>query len=150
MWLLDTNADQPKLRQCIERKEYAILSHRWESSDEELLYDEITQGNYSRKKAGLYKVFKATEQAQKDGLDFLWIDTCCIDRKSSAELQEAINSMYTYYSRASVCYVYLRDVHATEDGSFNASFLASEWFQSKLFVAREETHSHLNGMHVST
>lgn len=131
MWLLDTNADSIKLRQFVEPKDYAILSHRWESSDEELLFDEIVQGNFSREKRGFYKISKAIEQAREDDLDFLWIDTCCIDKRSSAELQEAINSMYAYYSQAAVCYVYLRDVHGNGRNEFSEEFFRSEWFQSK-------------------
>ncbi|TBU54288.1 hypothetical protein BD310DRAFT_82695 [Dichomitus squalens] len=48
--------------------------------------------------------------AEKHGHKWAWVDTCCIDKTSSAELTEAINSMYRYYSLADVCYAYLHDV----------------------------------------
>ena len=51
----------------------------------------------------------------KDGLSHAWIDTCCIDKSSSAELSEAINSMYTWYEVAQVCYAYLEDVLVEQD-----------------------------------
>lgn len=50
-------------------------------------------------------------QALRDGKQYLWADTCCIDESSSAELSEAINSMWNWYQRSAVCYVYLADVH---------------------------------------
>ncbi|KAK5167078.1 uncharacterized protein LTR77_007808 [Saxophila tyrrhenica] len=60
-------------------------------------------------KAGWNKVPNTCLQASRDGHRYVWIDTCCIDKSSSAELSEAINSMYRWYSLAAVCYVYLSD-----------------------------------------
>jgi len=60
--------------------------------------------------SGYWKIKKACEQALKDGLDYVWVDTCCIDKTSSAELSEAINSMFRWYKGAGVCYAYLNDV----------------------------------------
>ena len=60
-------------------------------------------------KAGWTKVLNTCLQACKDELDYVWIDTCCIDKRSSAELSEAINSMYRWYEEAAQCYVYLAD-----------------------------------------
>ena len=56
------------------------------------------------------KIRGAQHQAVKDGLDHIWIDTLCIDKSSSAELGEAINSMHRWYQNAEVCYVYLADL----------------------------------------
>jgi hypothetical protein len=56
-----------------------------------------------------------------------WIDSCCIDKSSSAELSEAINSMFQWYKNAQVCYAYLSDVsenekdHEKEDSAFRNS-----------------------------
>ncbi|KAF2753318.1 hypothetical protein EJ05DRAFT_426574, partial [Pseudovirgaria hyperparasitica] len=61
-------------------------------------------------------------QARADGLEWVWIDTCCIDKSSSAELAEAINSMYAWYARAEKCYVYLTDVTDA------AHLSSSRWF----------------------
>ena len=63
-------------------------------------------------------------QARKDGFEWAWADTCCIDKSSSAELTEAINSMFLYYSLSTVCYVYLSDVHS---GRGNNGFDNSRW-----------------------
>lgn len=89
---------------------YAILSHTW--GQEEVLYRDITEGNLRvvQKRLGFTKIWYCAEQAKQDGLSYCWVDTCCIDKSSSAELSEAINSMYSWYQQAAVCYVYLADV----------------------------------------
>ena len=72
--------------------EYAILSHRWEA--EEVTFKDLIDGT-SKSKAGYGKTQFCGEQAKRDGLKYFWVDTCCIDKSSSAELQEAITSMFT-------------------------------------------------------
>ena len=99
-----------------EEAEYAILSHRWVGH--EVDYDEIVElakmaveeRDEIRQRGGYQKIIQSCEQAQKDGYEQLWVDTCCIDKRSSAELSEAINSMYRWYENAKVCYAYLHDV----------------------------------------
>ena len=59
---------------------------------------------------GYRKILNSCKQAKKDGYEWLWVDTCCIDKRSSAELSEAINSMYRWYENAQVCYGYLHDI----------------------------------------
>lgn len=112
---------------------YAILSHRWGA--EEVTYDEVSCG-CGALKAGYDKLRFCIKQAAKDGLQYCWIDTCCIDKSNSSELNEAINSMFSYYSNATRCYVYLSDVSATTDNVHHLSFTKdwerqfrnSEWF----------------------
>ncbi|KAF9071595.1 hypothetical protein BDP27DRAFT_1418945 [Rhodocollybia butyracea] len=58
---------------------------------------------------GYSKIVRAGEQARSDKCKYIWVDTCCIDKTSSSELSEAINSMYRYYREATVCYAYLAD-----------------------------------------
>lgn len=92
--------------------EYAILSHTWGYG--EVTFDELgTLG--VEQKAGWAKIRGCCDQALRDNLDYAWVDTCCIDKSSSAELSEAINSMYRWYAEARVCYAYLADVAATDD-----------------------------------
>jgi hypothetical protein len=55
----------------------------------------------------LNKIRLTCDQATREGLEYVWVDTCCIDKSSSADLSEVINSMYAYYARAKVCYVYM-------------------------------------------
>jgi hypothetical protein len=61
-------------------------------------------------KSGYDKIKRCCEVASMDGFEYVWVDTCCIDKTSSAELSEAINSMYRWYGQAEVCYTYLSDV----------------------------------------
>ena len=96
--------------------DYAILSHRW--GEKEVGYDEIVElammdkqkRDEIRQRDGYRKILDSCKQANKDGYEWLWVDTCCIDKRSSAELSEAINSMYRWYENAQVCYAYLHDV----------------------------------------
>jgi hypothetical protein len=88
---------------------YAILSHTWGEDYEEVSFTDLTEST-GTEKTGYKKLQFCGTQAAKDGLEFFWIDTCCIDKSSSAELTEAINSMFRWYSDAAKCYVYLTDV----------------------------------------
>ncbi|KIM58694.1 hypothetical protein SCLCIDRAFT_1060090 [Scleroderma citrinum Foug A] len=96
--------------------EYAILSHRWVG--QEVGYDEmvglakmaVEERDEIRQRNGYQKILQSCEHAQRDGYEWLWVDTCCIDKRSSAELSEAINSMYRWYENALVCYAYLHGV----------------------------------------
>ncbi|KAI0133731.1 heterokaryon incompatibility protein-domain-containing protein [Xylariales sp. AK1849] len=113
---------------------YAILSHTWGRPGDEVKLQDIRDKEY-RQKPGYRKILFCGEQAQRDGLEHFWVDTCCIDKTSSAELTEAINSMYRWYQNAEKCYVYLPDVSTSCDvdsRSFRSSWLRelqdSKWF----------------------
>lgn len=112
---------------------YAILSHCWE--DEEVVYSDLDDLEQARKKKGFAKLQKTCELAIEDGFDYAWIDTCCIDKSSSAELSEAINSMFAWYRNCDRCYAYLADVElrgAFMDGPFawhSNTFPLSKWFK---------------------
>lgn len=114
--------------------EYAILSHRW--GEKEVSFKEMSKGK-ALEGPGLNKIKDFCRLAAEDGYDWVWIDTCCIDKKSSAELSEAINSMFRWYKRAQRCYVYLSDVSCErrpQPGSstylpFKQSFTRSQWFK---------------------
>ncbi|KAI0140454.1 heterokaryon incompatibility protein-domain-containing protein [Xylariaceae sp. FL1272] len=95
---------------------YAILSHTWESN-EILFHDIHFQGEYPRWKGmpGAAKVLKSAAMAAANGFSHIWIDSCCIDKNSSSELSEAINSMFTWYENSAACYAYLSDIASTSD-----------------------------------
>ncbi|KAH6633755.1 kinesin light chain [Boeremia exigua] len=113
---------------------YAILSHRW--SDSEILIEDLSNGAYRKKQEGYQKLRFCAEQAAKDGLQYFWIDTCCIDRWDNNERSKAINSMFEWYRNAARCYVFLSDVSLaavteTATGScseWETSFCKSPWF----------------------
>ncbi|KAK7917935.1 hypothetical protein PG985_009809 [Apiospora marii] len=100
--------------------DYAILSHTWGA--EEVTLEDWKDLDTCRERRGFKKIMKACEQARHDGLDYLWCDTNCIDKASSADLSEAINSMFAWYRDARVCYAYLEDVTDVTD------MPSSRWF----------------------
>jgi hypothetical protein len=126
--------------------EYAILSHTWGA--EEVSFQDALRitGAATRAatpaagaliqedlacKAGWDKIKRTCSLALEDNLEYAWVDTCCIDKTSSAELSEAINSMFRWYESSKVCYAYLADVSTV--GTFDPSnpsdqFKASRWF----------------------
>jgi hypothetical protein len=96
---------------------YAILSHTWEE-EEEVSYDDYVAGRHKQQKMkGFEKIDTTYKLAAEDDIQYAWVDTCCIDKRSSAELTEAINSMYRWYERAEVCYTYLSDLESTTTAS---------------------------------
>jgi hypothetical protein len=115
--------------------DYAILSHTWGADTEEVAYRDLIDGT-GKKKVGYKKIRFCGQQARHDGLQYFWVDTCCIDKSNIAELSEAINSMFRWYCDAARCYVYLSDVSITglpqnSDQpvlSWEPSFRASRWF----------------------
>jgi hypothetical protein len=133
MRLLHYNTDgYLSLTEFFERDipKYAILSHRWGA--EEVTFKDLIKGT-SKNKDGCGKIQFCGEQARRDGLQYFWVDTCCIDKSNSTELAEAINSMFRWYRDATKCYVYLPDVSRppsdSADGSaWESTFQKSEWF----------------------
>jgi hypothetical protein len=117
---------------------YAILSHTW--GEQEVVFDDLKSLDNvkdvdAKKEAGWNKIRFCAQQAKRDRLDYFWVDTCCIDKSSSQELQEAINSMFRWYQNANKCYVYLSDVECnTPDADSESSrrwkpaFRKSKWF----------------------
>jgi len=107
MWLL--NATTLKLEYFLgsDVPPYTILSHTW--GNEEVTFQDITQGTASPKE-GYTKLVKTCKVTLRNKITYTWIDTCCIDKTSSAELTESLNSMFQWYQKAQVCYVYLSDL----------------------------------------
>ncbi|KAH9213114.1 heterokaryon incompatibility protein-domain-containing protein [Leptodontidium sp. 2 PMI_412] len=108
---------------------YAILSHTWD--EVEITFQDMNGAAVTEKK-GYKKVEKCCSMARDRGHDYVWIDTCCIDKTSSAELSEAINSMYRWYQEAEVCYAYLADV-LHDPGHRLSGLRGPEFSQSKWF-----------------
>ena len=124
-----------------EATKYAILSHRWVDPTEvnyeemvDLAKIDVEERDEIRWRLGYKKIVDTCEKAQTDGYEWVWVDTCCIDKRSSAELSEAINSMYRWYANSKVCYAYLHDVHGPsipteeDDKKYPKSNGWPEWF----------------------
>ena len=112
---------------------YAILSHTWGADEDEITFKDVYKGKGKGKmKPGYAKLQFCAEQAAEDKLEFFWVDTCCIDKSSSAELAEAINSMFKWYRDSTACYVYLSDVPSTGtpylQSNKQPSFKGNRWF----------------------
>ncbi|KAF5341378.1 hypothetical protein D9758_012261 [Tetrapyrgos nigripes] len=109
---------------------YAILSHTW--GNEEVLFQHLQNPTeVTKQRRGYSKIVRSCEIARKFGFKYIWNDTCCINKESSAELSEAINSMYRYYHGSVVCYAYLADVsysHGEDPRAENSEFRRSRWF----------------------
>jgi hypothetical protein len=134
MWLLNTSSAEIHwfhLENFLKEHEYAILSHVWGKTED--TFQDI------RKLAKLPatirwfcaspKVRNCCKYAKRLGFRWIWIDSCCIDKSSSAELSEAINSMYQWYSKAELCIAFLEDVPRGEDPRKQHShFSRSKWF----------------------
>ena len=124
-----------------ETTNYAILSHRWIEA-KEVDYEEMVdlaqmnrrEQQEIRGRLGYKKIVDTCKQAKQDGYGWVWVDTCCIDKRCSAELSETINSMYRWYGNARVCYAYLHDVDGPsfptkkDDGKYPKSNGWPEWF----------------------
>ena len=114
---------------------YAILSHTWGADAEEVTFADLISGN-GKAKRGYEKVQFCGEQAQRDNLQYFWVDTCCIDKTDKAELSHAIRSMFSWYQNATKCYMYLSDVSTRkrrfEDMhtgfTWEPAFRSSQWF----------------------
>lgn len=121
MWLLDTEHvslryfDKPPSR-------YAILSHVWQAGEQ----DFHSIGPYHNLTP---KIRACCHHARLQGFNWIWVDTCCIDKTNSVELSEAINSMYKWYANATICFAYLYDVDISENpAATNSTFRRSVWF----------------------
>ena len=124
MWLLSTDRAELKFfnsPETVEGEGYAILSHVWDQ--EEKTFQDVQALRVECAKTGAnprespdigYKIRESCRLAKKHGWKWIWIDTCCIDKTSSAELSEAINSMFKYYALSGVCYAFLRDVSSLD------------------------------------
>ncbi|KAI0645394.1 HET-domain-containing protein [Trametes meyenii] len=149
MWLLDTSTGKMHYVADPTQENYAILSHVWIPGKEQSFQDlqalhvlssQEVWANRARRltrRPGRPALNKASEKireccafAKARGYRWLWVDTCCIDKTSSAELSEAINSMYQWYAQAGVCYAFLHDVDDAQDPRPSGSqFRQSRWFR---------------------
>ncbi|KAI1277365.1 heterokaryon incompatibility protein-domain-containing protein [Xylaria sp. FL0933] len=113
---------------------YAILSHCWKHGENgpiEILYEDVESSRptnwRSEKKEAAQKVLKACAEADRLGYEWIWIDTCCIDKRSSAELSEAINSMFSWYRNSGKCIAFLDDIMGYDDLGLD-ELITSRWF----------------------
>ncbi|KAI3319653.1 HET-domain-containing protein [Xylariaceae sp. AK1471] len=140
MRLLETTLLEGEPLKLVERTpaeakelKYAILSHTWETSETggEVVLEDIVHGTeHHKSKTSLEKIRKARIQAAADGYQYIWIDTCCIDKRNSAEESESINSMFAWYSDADVCYAFLVGApNRLDTAESRIAFQSVRWFK---------------------
>jgi Heterokaryon incompatibility protein (HET) len=116
MWLLHSSELRFEQFYGSSTPPYAILSHRWGDDEISLqdlqaaIKDKASVNHGAFLATNFWKIQKTREEASASDIDWVWIDTCCINKESSAELSEAINSMYKWYQNAKICYAYMFDV----------------------------------------
>ncbi|KAK0626098.1 heterokaryon incompatibility protein-domain-containing protein [Immersiella caudata] len=132
MRLLSTKPgnDVPQLEEFIGEENfppYIILSHTWE--DGEVSLQDLRDPAQRTAKQGFQKIQRTCALAARNGFGFTWVDTCCIDKQASAELSEAINSMFRWYEKASVCYAFLSDLAPKDaDADLSSALHKCRWF----------------------
>lgn len=133
---------------------YAILSHRWQN--EEVSFKDMCDGD-QQSREGYFKIKSCCKLARKRGMSYVWVDTCCIDKSSSAELTESINSMYRWYANSHECYAYLSDVLTPRlvTAEHDEMFASSAWFSrgwtlQELIAPREVIFYNSHWIHLGT
>jgi hypothetical protein len=110
---------------------YAILSHTWGADTEEVTFADLDTGN-GKDKSGYRKIHYCGQQAYQDGLQYFWVDTCCINKSDKAELSLAIQSMFGWYQNATKCYAYLPCIQVkgcVSEYAWETAFRSSRWFK---------------------
>ncbi len=139
MWLI--NAQTLGLEEFFgdDVPKYAILSHTWGPGEVSFQWYKLNESDHvtkstthvAERSGGYMKIVQCCAQAKRDGHSYVWVDTCCIDKTSSAELSEAINSMFYWYKSAAVCYALLSDVDgsaARSQDERDSAIRQSRWF----------------------
>jgi hypothetical protein len=137
MWLINTRTFRLEDFVGSSIPQYAVLSHTWGS--EEISFRQM-QSNFVRFEKGFAKIERTCRLALDDHIDYVWIDTCCIDKTSSAELSEAINSMFEWYRNSVVCYAFLCDLDPsteTELGLPHCRWFTRGWTLQELIAPSE-------------
>src|SRR5438034_41992 len=132
MWLLDVSTFELHEFSGPDVPSYAILSHTWGPAEEEISFSDLRENlRDARKKRGFDKIEGSCIKARNRGLQYVWIDTCCINKENESETSYAINSMFTWYEQSQVCFAYLVDVVSAEYSGFadtEDGFSKSRWF----------------------
>jgi hypothetical protein len=122
MWLIDAQTLKLKFVADPRKYKYATLSHMW--GDDEVAFEDMNNPANAENKKRYLKIKRTCERALSQRIRLAWVDTCCIDKSSSAELSESINSMFLWYKLSTICYAWLEDW----DGSGHESIRQSKWF----------------------
>jgi hypothetical protein len=109
MWLIDSTTIRLKFVTSAGSSPYAILSHTWNDNDE-VIFQEFNSPDRDIAHPRFLKIMETCRLARGKGIPYVWVDSCCIDKTSSAELTEAINSMFRRYRESAICFTCLADL----------------------------------------
>ncbi|KAI6371226.1 hypothetical protein MCOR25_003999 [Pyricularia grisea] len=133
MWLINTQTLALEYFTSPKKVPYAILSHTWET--EEVTFQEFHELGTAKSRKGFAKISKTCSIARDRGLEYAWVDTCCIDKENGAELSEAINSIFRWYKDATVCLVFLSDLaQGHESGWASCRWFTRGWTLQELIA----------------
>jgi Heterokaryon incompatibility protein (HET) len=125
MWLIDAVTRRLKFVPGPGSAQYAILSHTW-NGDDEVSFQEFRSPDRDINESRFDKIFQTCRLARERGIPYVWVDSCCIDKTSSAELTEAINSMFRWYKESTVCFTYLADLD--DNSKLERDLRKCKWF----------------------
>ena len=135
MRLINTTSLELETFSGEEKPPYAILSHTWLEDRDEVTFQEFQDLSLRpqlQARPGFRKIQKTCQLARDDyGLPYAWVDTCAVDKTSSTELSEAINSMFNWYREAEMCIIYLSDLDGgspISDRKAPKEMKACRWF----------------------
>ncbi|PVH85906.1 HET-domain-containing protein, partial [Cadophora sp. DSE1049] len=139
MWLINTTTLQLEMFTGSRNiPPYAILSHTWGKDKDEVTFKEMVPGvesSQTAEKDGFKKIKMTCSLARTQHiLDYAWVDTCCIDKSSSAELSEAINSMFKWYQQADVCFAFLEDLEHDSENLAACRWFSRAWTLQELIA----------------
>jgi hypothetical protein len=138
MWLIDSTTIRLKFVHGPSSSPYAILSHTWNDNDE-VIFQEFISPDRDVTHSRFRKITETCRLARERGIPYVWVDSCCIDKTSSAELTEAINSMFRWYTESTVCFTYLADlaVYSKIDSALrNCKWFTRGWTLQELVAPK--------------
>ena len=138
MRLINTTTLQLEEFKSSREVKYGILSHTW--GDSEVTFEDMASSSVREQKKGWKKITNTCRLAKRCECDYAWVDTCCIDKSSSAELSESINSMFEWYANAVICFAYLEDLEpdvAVETWLPQCRWITRGWTLQELLAPRE-------------
>lgn len=133
MWLINATTLRLEDFHLREVPPYAILSHTW-SNHEVTFQDVVNLTPIRLLKRGYLKIVQTCRLAKKRHLNYAWVDTCCIDKTSSAELTESINSMFSYYEQAAICFAHLADLPPSSKNIASCRWFTRGWTLQELLA----------------
>ncbi|KAG8829132.1 hypothetical protein FRC17_007081 [Serendipita sp. 399] len=123
-----------------EELRYSILSHRW--GDGEVVFHHfqtlhqqvvgmpnppgfkdkllmlrnyVPSASEAASESSLVKLAHFLKVSAEKQCKFAWMDTICINKESSTELDESIRSMFAWYRDSHICIVYLSETNSRSD-----------------------------------